>query len=337
MTSGPSTAPATGTGSPRRSPWIRFRRSCDRSPRRPVHSLLIVLHRLLGRQRLRLRRQGYQYRIDGGAWSPVSSGTANTFSGLADGNHTVQVRVFDNAGNNGTASITVMTDATVADHHHHRSGGPVQHRQAHRLLQLDRERRHERHPRLPVSPGRERVVRMTTSTGTVLTSVPDGHHILMVMAYDRAGNTATAMVNFTTDSYPPAISIVSINVSGPVNDRTVVFGWTGSDLNSGVAGYQYRLDGLDWSALSMNLTTTYQHLSEGYHTSACGRTIRPATSPPIPTRSTSGDRAGLRHHLARMVSMHQTGDVTPTWACTGPIDLQSYSTQMDSGPGPPSD
>ncbi len=124
--------------------------------------------------------QGYQYRSTAATGRPVSSVTANTFSGLADGNHTVQVRVFDNAGNNGTASITVMTDTTVP-------------------TITSSTRRTSTAPSGPTvycnwtgSDAMSGILgyqyrldgsawfAMTTSTGTVLTSVPDGHHILMV-------------------------------------------------------------------------------------------------------------------------------------------------------------
>ncbi len=53
---------------------------------------------------------GYQYRIDGNAWSAIVSDTDHIFSALSQGSHTVDVRAVDNAGNSVTASVTFVVD-----------------------------------------------------------------------------------------------------------------------------------------------------------------------------------------------------------------------------------
>ncbi len=55
--------------------------------------------------------QGCSYSIDGQAWSSITYETvSNTFVGLAEGTHTVEVRCFDNANNVQTRSVSFMVD-----------------------------------------------------------------------------------------------------------------------------------------------------------------------------------------------------------------------------------
>jgi len=56
--------------------------------------------------------KGYQYRLDGDAWSPQSGATSADLE-LADGEHTLEVSAEDNAGNVATASVRFTVDASV--------------------------------------------------------------------------------------------------------------------------------------------------------------------------------------------------------------------------------
>jgi len=51
-------------------------------------------------------------RVDGGAWQ-ATSGTSATFSSLADGTHTIDVRATDRAANAAVASVTFRVDTTL--------------------------------------------------------------------------------------------------------------------------------------------------------------------------------------------------------------------------------
>ena len=276
---------------------------------------------------------GYQYRLDSGNWSSESSASSHLFSGLKDGNHTIDVRVFDRAGNNDSESIIVGTDTAVpllhilspADNFNTTSssilcswtGSDNMSGIAYYEYRLDGSGWFG-----PVS-----------STSTTLVSVPDGHHLFVVEAYDLAGNMAEAMVNFTTDSYPPNLSIVSINISGPVGDRTAVIGWTGSDLNSGVAGYQCRLDSGNWTAKSMNLTCTFQGLAEGYHTVS----VRAYDHAGNVASQTDGFYIGGGAPTVFAItspgwySTFTTHNVTVSWALFQSYPLDHYETKLDTG------
>jgi hypothetical protein len=54
----------------------------------------------------------YQIRLDGESFSNVGTSTSHTFSGLSDGNHTIDVLAVDNLGDQATASVTFVVNTT---------------------------------------------------------------------------------------------------------------------------------------------------------------------------------------------------------------------------------
>ena len=103
----------------------------------------------------------------------------------------------------------------------------------------------------------------TTSKGTTtadsssgawsiaLSGVSDGSHTYTARATDAASNTSPASnsVTVTVDSAPPQTNIAS-GPSGPTNDTTPAFSFSGSDNLSQAANlsYSYKVDGGAWSA-----------------------------------------------------------------------------------------
>ena len=276
--------------------------------------------------------QGYQYRIGSGEWSSVSTGTSHLFAGLQDGDHTIGVQVFDKAGNSATASITVTID-TVS---------PI-------ISILDPVDGFETtsstvHCNWTASDATSGVQgyqyridgsgwsSMTAATGIVLTDLQDGGHVLTVMATDRAGNTATSTLNFTTDSFPPIVDINSVSINGPVGDRTVVIGWTGHDYNSGITGYQYRIDGDGWTPLSMDLTATYSGLAEGYHVFYV-RAFDRAGNMGYATSAFDIGGTGATFAITSP-GWHQaltTDATTVTWGLFKAFDIDHYEFKLDGG------
>ncbi len=70
----------------------------------------------------------YDVRIDGGSWIDVGTATAHDFAGLSDGEHTVDVKAVDNAGNEVSATVTFDVDTLspeVSEHSPVGTGVPV--------------------------------------------------------------------------------------------------------------------------------------------------------------------------------------------------------------------
>jgi hypothetical protein len=59
---------------------------------------------------------GCQIRLDGGLFTSVGTSTSQTFNGLGDGWHTIDLRAVDNYGDQATASVTFVVNSTWRVH-----------------------------------------------------------------------------------------------------------------------------------------------------------------------------------------------------------------------------
>ena len=103
----------------------------------------------------------------------------------------------------------------------------------------------------------------TTSTSFIFNSLGNGLHTVVVKAFNQTGGNGSDSVSFTVDTVPPSVQIDAI---GPfINTSTVIVSWTGSDVGTGVQGYQYRVDSGAWSSLSLSVQATIYSLTDGLH------------------------------------------------------------------------
>jgi probable HAF family extracellular repeat protein len=124
----------------------------------------------------------------------------------------------------------------------------------------------------------------TTSKGTTkadsssgawsidLSGLSDGSHTNKARATDGDGNSSSASnsVTVTVDSAPPE-TIIASGPSGPTNDNTPTFTFSGSDNLSQAWNlrFSYKVDGGAWSSYSSETSVTLggaSGLSEGSHT-----------------------------------------------------------------------
>ena len=59
---------------------------------------------------------------------------------------------------------------------------------------------------------------------------------------DNAGNTAQGSVSFTVDTFRRRFPSTAPANSFNSKSSSVLVSWTGSDVGTGVQGYQYRID-----------------------------------------------------------------------------------------------
>ena len=102
-----------------------------------------------------------------------------------------------------------------------------------------------------------------TKTNYTFTSIPDGEHLVVVRAIDKAGNTAETSVRFIVDTKPPVLTILIEN--GTIfQTSSPTIGWEAYDEN-GVAYYLIKLDNEEWIKVTTT-SYTFKNLSEGIHT-----------------------------------------------------------------------
>ena len=198
----------------------------------------------------------FECRVDAGAWGSCS--TPETTSSLADGAHMFQVRATDPAGNvdptPASRSFSVDTSApdTTID-----SGpsGPT----------------NDSTPTFGFSAdqaGSSFECRVdgggwaSCSTPESTSSLADGSHTFEVRATNGVGNVdaTPASRSFTVDTAAPNTTIDS-GPSGPTNDATPTFGFSGSQAGS---TFECRVDGGAWASCSSTHTTA--SLADGAHT-----------------------------------------------------------------------
>ncbi len=208
----------------------------------------------------------YEIRIDGGEWTNVGLNTSHQFTDLEEGDHTVDVRVTDNAGNNATDSVTFTVDITpptvtitspdegqifnVSDITVQWIGSDDETGISHYEIRLND----------------EDWMNVGNDTEYILEGVADGEHTVYVRAFDFANNTDTDDVNFTVDVTAPSVDITSPSDGEAIPSVEVTVEWTGSDDTSGIDYYEIRIDGGEWIHKGLQTTHDFTDLDEGSHT-----------------------------------------------------------------------
>ncbi|MCJ7489944.1 MAG: Ig-like domain-containing protein, partial [Thermoplasmata archaeon] len=169
--------------------------------------------------------------IDGGASWTAAIGSSHTFTGLTSGGHTVDVTVTDDAGNEGTDSVTftVTADTTAP------------------TVSITSPANDSSLPSSSVTvtwtasdgtgSGIDTIeVKLDAGTWTVVTgstreftALAEGTHMVSVRVTDNAGNAATATVTFMVDTVDPSLSITSPEAAWETEDKSVTVTWTCTD------------------------------------------------------------------------------------------------------------
>ena len=216
----------------------------------------------------------YLVRMDGGAWTTLSSTADNyTFSSVADGRHTLQVRAVDDAGNTIDASVSVVVDVdaptvtitspssgsviTAPSQTVSWSGSDVGSGVANYLVKVD---------------GGAWATLSPSTTSYICSGLAQGSHTVTVRAVDNVGNYKDATVTFVVSNTGSDITAPSLTITSPQDGSTITethptITWTASDA-SGIAYYQIVRDGGSWAQLSSGQTsyTTVMELADGSHT-----------------------------------------------------------------------
>jgi hypothetical protein len=200
-----------------------------------------------------------EVKFDAWGWQDVTGTTCH--ASLADGNHTVQVRVTDPAGNQASGLATFVADSTLpevviaAPLEGSFTSSNIMHWWVSDNNGIF----------VPYEVNIDYSGWMFIEGGLAwVLDVPDGPHTFQTRATDYAGNTATRTVNFTLDTTDPLLQI-----SGPVDGSTirgnyVTVTWTYSD-NIGIKDMRMTIDGVGGDIVE-NGQLTDRKLANGHHT-----------------------------------------------------------------------
>ncbi|OPY27336.1 MAG: Y_Y_Y domain protein [Methanomassiliicoccales archaeon PtaU1.Bin030] len=200
--------------------------------------------------------------LDGGGWITVTDEYYEITS-LADGQHNLSVRVYDNADNVRTSTKTFnintvpptvyITDPSEAE----------------LLSSATVIATWEGDPPLEIANywvsidgGAWTDVDMNTShTFTILS---EGEHEVSVKASDYAGNMNTSIASFFVDSISPEVLFSSPNEGARIGTNALTVEWTMGETGSGIANTLARVDEGSWFTVFTTLSLTA--LEDGTHT-----------------------------------------------------------------------
>jgi hypothetical protein len=238
-----------------------------------------------------------EYRVDSGDWiaAEATDGTFNelsenfifTIAGLDDGEHLVEVRTTDAAGNvSPMASDAFTVDTTapslILDPFPSYTNDPTPTFSGTATDTLSPiasvQYRFDGGAWTPATIVDGVLDELTEEYTLTTTTLVDGSHTLEVQAWDALGNTTTlanyATATFTIDTTPPSIALILLSPD-PTNDNTPTLSGTATDTTSPITSVEYRVDGEDWIAaeatdgtfdeLSEDFTFTIAELDAGEH------------------------------------------------------------------------
>jgi len=196
----------------------------------------------------------FECRLDGGDWMPCTS--PHAYPDLTDGEHTVEIRATDDAGNTGPAAPYVWTIDTSAPETTIISGPPVLTNSTTATFVFAADQHAALECRLDAGEWAA-----CTSPHAYL-DLTDGRHTFEVRATDETGNAGPAAgYSWTIDTAAPATTITAAP-DGPTNRRSATFEFRADEP----AGLECRLDGGDWTACAS--PQLYLDLTDGQHTFA---------------------------------------------------------------------
>lgn len=213
----------------------------------------------------------YSYQIDGAGWSTYSGTTSASYTGLAQGAHTFEVKAKDLAGNEDSMSATRSFTVDSLPPDTSITSGPDglinSNSATFNFTGNDGSGSGGLSYSYKLDTGGWSSYSPTTSV-TFNNNLLQGLHVFEVKAKDAAGNedASAAFRIFTVDTIAPETTITS-GPSGTINTNSADFTFSGNDSGgSGGLTFSYHLDGGAWSAYSGATTVNYTGLAAGAHT-----------------------------------------------------------------------
>ncbi len=287
----------------------------------------------------------FSSRLDSGAFSAPARDSSLALSGLAEGPHSVEVRVTDEAGlaNTRSRAFTVdLTAPTVSIASGPPEGGyspagvaftfsstdnltpAVQMRYSYRL---------DGGAFTPPS----------TTAGANYADLGPGPHTFGVRAHDAADNVSAEVVRqWTVDLSPPETQIAGGPADGDtLGSNSVTFDFTGTDNLTPLASlrFQARLDGAAFDAISTATSRGYAGLPDGPHAFQARAVDLAGLADGTPAaRTFTVDAQGPAILIASGPANNacvDTADVAYAWSATDAVTPQGqieFSYQLDATP-----
>jgi large repetitive protein len=272
-----------------------------------------------------------QCRLDSGAAQTCTSGV--TYSGLAQGAHTLIVNATDSSGNVGLAALRTWTVDSVVPVSTI-TGGPFE------GLAMSSKSAFFAYSSSEASQFFCRLDNAaftacsgaTPTTGSSLsyTNLTEGPHTFSVYAHDGLQAGPIVSRAWTVDTVSPDTVVVD-GPSGIVNDSTPTFSFASLPASDGAA-FECRLDGAIWQTCSGPDTThTAAELAEGPHTFEVRARDGADNVDPTPASATFAVITTAPETVIARGPSSQTRDRTPTFKFVATREGSTFACKLDDG------
>lgn len=256
--------------------------------------------------------------VDGGASSTCTSPAS--FSGFANGSHTIVIQATDAAGNDSSAKSVSFTVDTVAPTLTLTAGPDTFINTSGATLEFSAN-----------ETGVSFQCKLDAGTAANCTSpktyssLSSGAHTVLITGSDAAGNPATnsLSVSFTVDTTAPTVSIASISSYISTNSLSVSF-----SSNESNSTFQCKLDSGSYAACTSPLSLT--SLAEGSHTVSVKATDRAGNTSNSSSRSFTVDTTPPVITFTSKPS-NPTTSSSASFAWTADDSGTSFNCKVDSG------
>lgn len=203
--------------------------------------------------------------MDGGAWTEVTTEYLE-FTSLADGQHNVSVRAYDNAGNFRASYklFNIDTELPVLSITDPEDDALINSTSVEMVWEGSSSSGIGRYW-LSVDGGEFLDVGQNTSY--VLSGLGEGEHAVTLRARDYAGNYNTTSIEFTVDSVAPVIDITAPADGLHTRERNITVEWTVAETGSGMESVEISIDGGEWTVVAES-SFELLNLEDGTHTFA---------------------------------------------------------------------
>jgi len=189
----------------------------------------------------------YEISINGDTWTDLGELESYEFEDLEEGEHTVEVKAVDNAGNERVESISFMVDLTPPEimimspeEDEVISSNDVE------VLWSGYDEITDIDYYEVRCPEEEDWIHTGRSTWYEFSDLDDGEYTTEVRAVDEAGHQAVEELTFTIDTQPPEVYIDSPIEDEIIQDDSVNLTWSGEDMVSAIEKYEIRLGDYGW-------------------------------------------------------------------------------------------
>ena len=201
-----------------------------------------------------------EIRIDGGTWINVGNANSYVVTGLSEGTHFIEVRVYDLAGNYATDTIMINIDLTdpiiVAIY----PASEVYINTTSINISWDAID-NTGIDKYYVSVGGTSWIDIGSDNTYMFTGLAEGESVLYIKAVDKAGNSDVATVTVIVDLEPPVVNIIYPYNGTYLSTDNVIISWEGSD-NLGIDRYEISINGGPWIDLGKSTGYSLVNMSE---------------------------------------------------------------------------